>query len=126
MDINIRQRHIIIAPQIFVTLDPQESQDFVEEIMLRRTEIPMTWTQEGSNFRLDINLPEASVLDVYFGTTVTSLHVNGETIWENNMAHAVQIPGAQVVDTPAGLRFTCTSSGALHILTRGVIGQHSQ
>ncbi len=122
MDLNTRQKHIIIAPQIFVTLDPQEPQEFGVETSPRRTEIPMVWTQEGSNFRLDINLPEASVLDMYFGTTVASLHVNGETIWENNEAHAVQIPGANVVVTPAGMRFTCTSSGPLHILSRGVIG----
>ncbi len=125
MDFNTRQKHIIIAPQIYVTLDPQEPFNLGEEIPPRRTEIPMTWIQEGSNFRLDINLPEASVLDVYFATNVASLHVIGETIWENNTVHAVQIPGVHVVDTPAGLRFTCTSSGALHILTCGVIGQHA-
>lgn len=123
MENNPRQKHIIIAPQIFVTLDPQEPQNFGEEISPRRTEIPMVWIQEGGNFRLDINLPEASVLDVYFSTTVSSLHVNGETIWENNMALAIQVPGVHIVDTPAGLRFTCNSSGQLHILTRGVTGQ---
>jgi hypothetical protein len=126
MNFDTRQKHIIIAPQIYVALEPQEPLLYGEETPPRRTEIPMTWIQDGSNFRLDINLPDSSVLDVVFATTVSSLYVNGEIIWENNTVHAVQIPGTHVENSPAGLRLTCTSGGSIHLLTLGVMDVDSQ
>lgn len=126
MEINPGRKHIIIAPQIYVSLEPQEPLDFNQEIKPRRTEIPMVWIQDGDNFRLDIDLPDSSALDVIFSPRVASLYVNGETIWENNTAHAVRIPGAHVENTPAGLRLTCTSSGSIHILARGVMESEIQ
>ena len=86
----------------------------------------MIWIQDGSNFRLDINLPESSVLDVYFATQVGSLHINGETIWENNTPHAVKITGAHAEMTPGGLRLTCTSGGSIHIFARCLIEANSR
>lgn len=118
MNFEAHEDHIIIAPQIYVTLEPYETSELDQEIKPRQTEIPMVWIQDGSNFRLDINLPESSVLDVLFSTQVCSLHINGETIWENDRSHAVGISGTHAEMTPAGLRLTCTSSGSLHILAR--------
>ena len=120
MDTRLGRRHVIIAPQIYVSLDPQDPFDFSEEAAPRRTEIPMVWIQDGDNFRLDIDLPESSVLDVIFYPCVDSLHINGETIWGNNTVHSVQIPGAHVEMSPGGLRLTCSSSGSIHILARCV------
>lgn len=116
----VSRTHVIIAPQIYVSLDPQETRE-EREVQPKRTEIPMTWIQDGDNFRLDINLPDSSVLDVNFSLPVASLHINGETIWENNTAHAVQIAGAHVEKSVSGLRLTCTSGGSLHILARSSI-----
>ena len=118
MNFAAHQDHIIIAPQIYVSLEPQDASGLIQEIKPRQTEIPMVWIQDGSNFRLDINLPEASVLDMYFSALVDSLHINGETIWENNTPHAVGITGAHAEMTPSGLRLTCTTCGTLHILAR--------
>ena len=112
------RKFIIIAPQIYVSLEPQEQFDFSEEIKPRRTEIPMVWIQDGDNFRLDIDLPESSVLDVVFNPSADSLHINGETIWASNTAHAVQFAGAHVEMSPGGLRLTCSCSGSIHILAR--------
>lgn len=121
MDTQPGPRHIIISPQIYVSLDSQSPVDFSDDIELRRVEIPMVWIQEGDNFRLDIELPQSSVLDVTFTPTVDSLHINGETIWENNTAHAVRLTGVHIEATPAGVRLTCTSSGSIHILARCVM-----
>ncbi len=112
------RRQVIISPQIYVSMDPRNLVDFGEETQPRRAEIPMVWMQDGDNFRLDIDLPHSSVLDVLFSPAVDSLHINGETIWENATAHAVRLTGVHVEVTPAGLRLTCTSSGAMHILAR--------
>ena len=122
MNIQPGRKHIIIAPQIYVSMEPAEARNFNQETQLRRAEIPMVWIQDGDNFRLDINLPDSGVLDMIFSSPLSSLHINGETIWENNTAHAVQVKGAHVESTPAGLRLTCTSSGSIHILARGVMG----
>lgn len=119
MDIKSSQRNIIIAPQIYVSLERQEAQD-AEETKPKRTEIPMVWIQDEDSFRLDIDLPESSALDVTFCTPLGSLHINGETIWANSTAHAVRIAGTHVEMTPAGLRLTCTSKGAIHILALDV------
>jgi hypothetical protein len=86
----------------------------------------MVWIQDGDSFRLDIELPNFSVLDVFFSTPVASLHVNGETIWSNSTAHADPIAGACVEISPQGLQLTCTSGGKLHILALGVILKTSE
>jgi hypothetical protein len=100
----------------------QAQVDESEEIKLRRTEIPMVWFQDGDNFRLDIELPQSSVLDVIFAPSVDTVHINGETVWENHTAHAVQLIGVHAEASPAGVRLTCTSSGAIHILARCING----
>jgi hypothetical protein len=116
MAIDLQKKHIIIAPQIYVPLEADASS--TDGLEPRQTEIPMTWTQEGDVFRLDINLPASSVLDVYFSSRVGSLHVNGETIWENQTIYAVQGTGIHAEVTPAGLRLTCTKDGPIHLLAR--------
>jgi len=121
MNFVAHQDHIIIAPQIYVSLEPDESLDPSQGTKPRQMEIPMVWIQDGSNFRLDINLPESSVLDVYFSSQVCSLHINGETIWENDTPHSVALLGAHAESTPGGLRLTCTSSGSLHLLARCIV-----
>ncbi len=110
------KKHIIIAPQIYVSLEPQETVGVRREAQPKKTKIPMVWIQDGDNFRLDIELPVSSVLDVVIASPVTSLHINGETIWSNNSVHGVQMTGAHVEDTVDGLRLTCTSGGSIHIL----------
>jgi hypothetical protein len=119
METKASTRNIIIAPQIYVSLEPKEAQDD-QETKLKRTEIPMVWIQDGDSFRLDIDLPESSALDVTFCTPLASLHINGETIWANQTPHAVRITGTHIEMTPAGLRLTCTFRGAIHILALGV------
>ena len=116
MNLKPSRRHIIIAPQIYVSLESQESGPANREAHPKKTKIPMVWMQDGDNFRLDIELPVSSVLDVLIASFVTSLHVNGETIWMNNSAHNVLMTGAHVESTPDGLRLTCTSGGSIHIL----------
>jgi len=118
MNLAAHNNHIIIAPQIYVSLESQAAPDLDQEMKPRKTEIPMTWIQDGSNFRLDIDLPDSSVLDLYFSAQVDSLHINGETIWENDTPHAVRMSGTHAEMTPGGLRLTCTSCGTLHILAR--------
>lgn len=120
MNNHSRQDQIIISPQIFVNLEPQET-SLNQEIQPRRTEIPMVWIQDGDSFRLDIELPNLSTLDVLFSAPVASLHVNGETVWSNNTVYADRNTGACVETSPLGLRLTCTSAGKLHILALGVI-----
>ena len=121
MTIDLLKKHIIIAPQIYVPLEPEGPMGSGLEARPRQAEIPMTWTQEGDVFRLDINLPVSSVLDVYFSSRVGSLHVNGETIWENQTIYAVNGGGMHVEVTPAGLRLTCTTGGSIHLLARCVL-----
>jgi hypothetical protein len=118
MNLAAHENYIIIAPQIYVSLEAQDPPDLVQETKPRTTEITMVWIQDGNDFRLDINLPDSSVLDLYFSTQVGSLHINGETIWENNTPHAVGVSGVHVEMTPVGLRLTCTTCGMLHILAR--------
>jgi hypothetical protein len=119
MTIDLQKKHIIIAPQIYVPLDADFSEAGYEP-RLRQAEIPMTWTQEGEVFRLDIDLPGSGVLDVYFSSHVGSLYVNGETIWENQTIYAVRSTGIHAEVTPAGLRLTCTKEGPIHLLARCV------
>lgn len=116
MNFPASQKHIIIAPQIYVTLDPQQLSAAPHDVQPKKTKIPMVWMQDGDNFRLDIDLPAASALDVVIASPVISLHVNGETIWMNDVAHSVRFTGAHVEDTADGLRLTCTSGGSIHIL----------
>lgn len=118
MELGSTEKSIIIAPQIYVSLEHRKSANASQEPAPRQTHIPMVWIQDGDNFRLDIDLPERSVLDIYFSSQVGSLHINGETIWENHASHAVGMAGAHAVMTPGGLRLTCTSGGPLHILAR--------
>jgi hypothetical protein len=110
--------HVVIAPQIYVPLGADDLAANGEEPQPRRTEIPMVWTQEGGDFRLDINLPDSSVLDVYFTTPLGSLYLNGETIWENGVIFSSRGGGVHAEVTPGGLRLTCTKSGSIHILAR--------
>lgn len=119
MEVISSRRNIIIAPQIFVALEPVRAEDSQDQ-KPERTEIPMTWIQDGNNFRLDIDLPDSSTLDVTFCSPITSLHVNGETIWENNLIHIVSLAGTYVEKTPAGLRITCTSGGSIHLFALGI------
>ena len=120
MDVGALMNHIIIAPQIYV---PLEAEDLVgQEPRPRRTEIPMTWTQEGNIFRLDIDLPESSVLDIYFSSQVSSLHVNGETIWDGSTIFHASRGGIHAEVMASGLRLTCTLSGSLHILALCISG----
>jgi hypothetical protein len=116
MDQKPSHRHIVIVPQIYISLEPSESLDLNRETSPRRTEIPMVWLQDDRNFRLDIDLPISSVLDLVITASIASLHVNGETIWANNRPHSIQMTGAHVESTPDGLRLTCTSGGQIHIL----------
>ncbi len=120
MAIDLQKKHIIMAPQIYVPLDADVS-EAGDEPKLRQAAIPMIWTQEGEVFRLDIDLPGSSVLDVYFSSQVGSLYVNGETIWENQTIYAVQGTGIHAEVTPAGLRLTCTKDGPIHLLARCVV-----
>ena len=120
MAIDLLKKHVIIAPQIYVPLEPGVDSDSGQEPCPRSMEIPMVWTQEGDVFRLDVDLPNSSVLDVYFSSRVGSLHVNGETIWEHQTIYPVQGNGIHAEVTPAGLRLTCTREGAIHLLARCV------
>jgi hypothetical protein len=121
MVIDLLKKHIIVVPQIYVPLEPEVPTELDREPRPRQEEIPMTWTQEGDIFRLDIDLPASGVLDVYFSSRVGSLHVNGETIWEHQTTYAVNSPGMHVEVTPAGLRLTCTSGGSIHLLARCIL-----
>jgi hypothetical protein len=116
MDQKTSPRHIVIAPQIYIALEPPESQAYAGENPPTVAEIPMIWIQDGHNFRLDIDLPISSVLDLIIVTAISSLHVNGETIWANGRTHSIQMTGAHVESTDDGLRLTCTSGGKIHIL----------
>lgn len=113
------RNHVLIVPQIYVPLEPQGGPD-TPEAHPRRAEIPMTWIQDDFGFRLDIDLPDSSALDLVFAAPVSSLHVNGETIWAEQMAHPIGLRGVHVENTPRGLRLTCTAAGRLHVLARGV------
>lgn len=125
------RNHVLIVPQIYVPLEPQSGPD-APEAPPRRAEIPMTWIQDDFGFRLDIDLPDSSALDLVFSAPVSSLHVNGETIWADQVVHRIGLPGVHVESTPRGLRLTCTAAGRLHVLARGVTPtphtalQHSQ
>jgi hypothetical protein len=121
MELSRLEKHIIIAPQIYVALEPETPLEPGRDVAPQRAEIPMTWILDGGHFRLDIDLPADSVLDLVFASRVRSLHVNGETIWENDTPHAVSLTGAHAEMTPGGLRLTCTSGGSLHILARCVL-----
>lgn len=112
------RNHIVISPQIYVSLDPVETYRGDPDVRPRQAKIPMTWSQFEDDFRLDVDLPDPSVLDVYFPSRVDVLHVNGETIWENNAPHVVAFGGMHAELTPTGLRLTCTSGGSIHILAR--------
>ncbi len=112
--------HVLIAPQIFVPLDGAAATQTPE---LRRAEVPMTWTwDEGFGFRLDIVLPDSSTLDLVFPTSLSSLHVNGETIWADGADQPAHCPGVRVEQSPLGLRLTCTAAGPLHVLALGAVG----
>ncbi len=113
------RNHVLIAPQIYVPLEARGPSDS-SEILPRRAEIPMTWIQDDFGFRLDIELPGSSSLDLVFAAPLASLHVNGETLWADRMAHPVRLQGVHVEHTPVGLRLTCTCAGRLHVLARGV------
>lgn len=112
------RNHVLIVPQIYVPLEPQGGSD-APEALPRRAEIPMTWIQDEFGFRLDIDLPDSSTLDLVFAAPVSSLHVNGETIWAGQTVHRIGLQGVHVENTPRGLRLTCTAAGRLHVLARG-------
>jgi hypothetical protein len=111
---------IVIAPQINVLLEPYTDATQLQEHKPIQREIPMVWVQDGADFRLDITLPNSSVLDVLFPEKLESLHVNGETIWEKSLVHPAIAPGIHLEMTPSGLRLTCTSKGVIHILAHNV------
>ncbi len=115
------RNHVLIVPQIYVPLEPQGSPD-ASEALPRRAEVPMTWIQDDFGFRLDIDLPDSSALDLVFAAPVSSLHVNGETIWAEQVVHQIGLQGVRVENTPEGLRLTCTASGRLHVLALGAAG----
>lgn len=121
MDTGPGHRQIIIAPQIYVPLGLPASADPVEGAQLRRTDIPIAWLQEGDNFRLDIELPQSSVLELVFTTSVASLHVNGATVWANDAIQPIRLGGVQVKRTAAELRLIYTNGGTLHVLALGVV-----
>ncbi len=121
MDTGPGHRQIIISPQIYVPLGPPASADPVAGAQLCRTEIPIAWLQEGDNFRLDIELPQFSTLELVFAASVASLHVNGETVWANDAIQPIRLGGVQVKRTAAELRLTCTNGGTLHVLALGVV-----
>lgn len=118
MAASTHRNHILISPQIYVSLDPVETRAGDSHVAPRQATIPMTWSQFENDFRLDVDLPSLGVLDVHFSVPVGALHVNGETIWENDTPRAVGISGLHAELTPAGLRLTCTSGGSIHILAQ--------
>jgi hypothetical protein len=112
-------KQIVICPQIHIPLQPpaDASQDSPAPV---QAEIASAWVQDGADFRLDIRLPASSSLEITFPIPFESLHVNGETVWDQAGMKSSRIAGLEVERWPNGLRLTCTSGGAFHILAAGV------
>ena len=110
------EMQIVIATKVYVRLEQPTSTSKQPAHEAIRKEIPVVWVLDDADFRLDINLPEPSLLDILFPVDVESLHVNGETIWGKALAQSANTTQTRVEMTSSGLRFTCTSGGALHIL----------
>jgi hypothetical protein len=112
-------KQIVICPRIHIPLQPPA--DVPQEAPAPvQAEISSAWVQDGADFRLDICLPAAGTLEITFPTPFESLHVNGETVWTRSGMQASGMPGVEVERWPNGLRLTCTSGGAFHILAAGV------
>lgn len=111
---------IVIAPQIYVTLEHQGDANKKDASKPKQMKIPMAWIQDGGDFRLDVTLPDSSVLDVLFPAQVESLHVNGETVWEKSTIHVATASGIHLEITSTGLRLTCKAKGSIHILAHNL------
>ncbi len=107
---------VVIAPQIYISLEPGLAAVQQPDYQPIQREIPVVWTQDGADFRLDISLPDSTMLDILFPAQIESLHVNGATLWALSDEPCATLSGTQVQMTPAGLRLTSTTGGALHIL----------
>ena len=111
---------IVIAPQIYVTFEHPSEANKKDAGKPKQMKIPMTWIQDGADFRLDVSLPDSSVLDVLFPVEMESLHVNGESVWEKSAVHAAIAAGIHLEHTLSGLRLTCTKKGSIHILAHNI------
>jgi hypothetical protein len=107
---------IVITPQVCVSLQPYTASNEQHEPKPIQSDIPMVWVQDGMDFRLDITLPNLSVLEILFPMDIETLHVNGKTIWGKSVEPSGRNSGTQVQVLSSGLQLTCTSGGPLHIL----------
>lgn len=109
--------HVLIAPRLSLPLGSQNAAE-AREALPRHADIAMTWAQDEFGFRLDIDLPESSMLDLVFSEAPVSVHVNGETIWADQCVQPILRADIDVEVLKPGLRLSFTSSGQLHVLAR--------
>lgn len=113
------QTQIVICPKVCIPVEHYTAGSQQTEPRLIQSNIPMAWTQDGMDFRLDITLPLQSALEIWFPLDVELLHVNGEIIWKKSEERSLIADGAAVqvhLTGPSGLSLTCNAGGALHIL----------
>jgi hypothetical protein len=116
MSFHPEEMQIVITPRVYVSLGEHADVSHKPESKPIQSNIPMAWIQDGTDFRLDITLPDPSVLEILFPMTVEMIHINGEIVWRKSAGPSVTVFGTQVEVISAGLQLTCTAGGALHIL----------
>jgi len=120
MVVHSETKQIIVAPQVFVSLQPDLKTAESSGTAPNRVDIGVAWSWDEANFRMDVTLPQAGALNIIFPLKVDTVYVNGEIVWDNKGLHATSIGTTTVEPDGAGLLLNFAAGGSYHILAHGL------
>ena len=119
MVVHSEAKQIIVAPQVFVSLQPDLTAAGNIETNPNRVDIGVAWSWDEANFRMDVTLPQAGALNIVFPLKVDTVYINGEIVWDNKGPH--KVVGTTTVEADGtGLLLNFAAGGSYHILAHGL------
>lgn len=83
---------------------------------LTKDDIPIAWTQDDQDLRLDVTLPSEATFEMTLPGFTNSLILNGITIWQQQHGQIAMFDCSKVIRSEFGLNLNCNFGGALHIM----------
>ena len=121
MVLNSEAKQIIVAPQVFVSLEPEfKTGGALSETGPNRIDIGVAWSWDETNFRMDVTLPQAGALNIMLPLKVDTVYVNGVIVWDKEGLHKTGIGTTTVAPAESGLLLNFAAGGSYHILAHGL------
>ncbi len=120
MIVHSEAKRIIVAPQVFVSLEPDMKKAGDSGSGPCHADIGVAWSWDEANFRMDVTLPQSGSLNITLPLYFDTVYVNGEIVWDKG-AQKTGIETTTVEPAGAGLRLNFKAGGPYHILAHGLV-----